>query len=321
MHGPAGPSEPRGTAAFHEGSPTPTPSARPTVSGGTATATPKPTATSAPSGAQHHNGRKGSQGSVPSKALPAPSHVHATVQPAPTKTPRPRRTKTSHEHSKGHDVSGGSHDKGGTATPTPTPGRHSKAPATPLPTVRPTPTAPPMALHFAGSPRKLGDLFGLGSYVAQRTSGLQVQALNDARSTGVTWLREEFTANQIHSQTSGPYRWARYDRRCDANVAWAFTSLACLTTATRSPGQTMRTCHMVSILISCPRFRGVRICHGKTLPRQHPHVAGVSEPDLHLFWRPYPNASDYAIVLNQAYAAIKRANPKAQVVLGGPRRC
>jgi hypothetical protein len=43
-----------------------------------------------------------------------------------------------------------------------------------------------------------------------------------------------------------------------------------------------------------------------------------NEPDLRLFWRPYPNASDYVTLLNQAYEAIKRANPNAKVVLGGP---
>jgi polysaccharide biosynthesis protein PslG len=217
-------------------------------------------------------------------------------------------------------VSGGSHSNGQNAKPTPTPRprRHPKARVTPLPTVTSTPTAPPIAPHFAGSPRNLGDLFGLGSYVAQRTSGLQVQALNDARSTGVTWLREEFTANQIHSQTSGPYQWARYDRAVQRERRLGFHILGLLdysNTFTWANHAYMPHSDIRSLAHDFAEYAYVMAKHYRSSIETW---QVWNEPDLHLFWRPYPNASDYAIVLNQAYDAIKRANPKAQVVLGGP---
>jgi hypothetical protein len=42
-----------------------------------------------------------------------------------------------------------------------------------------------------------------------------------------------------------------------------------------------------------------------------------NEPDLVTFWHPTPNPDDYALLLDSASRAIKRANPAAKVVLAG----
>ena len=42
-----------------------------------------------------------------------------------------------------------------------------------------------------------------------------------------------------------------------------------------------------------------------------------NEPDNHLFWKPAPNAREYAEVLKTAYRAVKDADPNAKVLTGG----
>lgn len=42
-----------------------------------------------------------------------------------------------------------------------------------------------------------------------------------------------------------------------------------------------------------------------------------SEPNLHWFWKPRPNARQYVRMLRAGYRAVKRADPKATVLLGG----
>lgn len=42
-----------------------------------------------------------------------------------------------------------------------------------------------------------------------------------------------------------------------------------------------------------------------------------NEPDLPMFWKPAPNPSDYARLLDAAYGAVKRADPTSVVVMAG----
>jgi hypothetical protein len=43
-----------------------------------------------------------------------------------------------------------------------------------------------------------------------------------------------------------------------------------------------------------------------------------NEPDLAQFWQPSPDPARYAALLRSAYTNVKRANPNARVVVGGP---
>jgi hypothetical protein len=45
-----------------------------------------------------------------------------------------------------------------------------------------------------------------------------------------------------------------------------------------------------------------------------------NEPNLSEFWKPFPNASEYAILLREAVAAIRRADPSAKISSGGLSR-
>src|SRR5579872_3724501 len=54
---------------------------------------------------------------------------------------------------------------------------------------------------------RIGDLFGLGAYAANRYPGLGWAALARGRATGADWVREEITANDLHLGTGRPYQW------------------------------------------------------------------------------------------------------------------
>jgi polysaccharide biosynthesis protein PslG len=251
-------------------------------------------------------------------------HHHATHSPKPAKV-KGRTPGTGHSAlpplrararlAAGLDISGHSTGRSPKTAPGQSGGSGPKPGATPVPS--PTP-APPVPVQFAGKPRSFGDLFGLGSYVAQRTPGLQVPALVKARATGVRWLREEFTADHLHSQTIGGYRWAPYDRavRRERTLGFHILGLLDYNNTFTSPNHGYMPHDQMNFLSQ--DFAEYAYAVARHYRKSIDTWQVWNEPDLRLFWRPYPNASDYALLLTQAYDAIKRANPKAKVVLGGP---
>lgn len=188
--------------------------------------------------------------------------------------------------------------------------------------VVPRPTAvrrhviPPLVFH--GRSRAIGDLFGLGSYIAQRYPRFATPALERARLTGADWLREEFTANKLHRRSRGRHHWRVFDRVVRAETRLGFHILGLLdynNTWTGRPHSYMPHAMMPRLIRDFTRYVTVVVRHYRHQIRAWQIW---NEPDLHLFWRPHPNATDYAHLLTAAYRAVKRANPHAIVVLGGP---
>src|SRR5579884_381175 len=173
-------------------------------------------------------------------------------------------------------------------------------------------------LVFHGRTRPIGDIFGLGSFIAQRYPGYARPAVARARMLGSDWLREEFTADKLHNGPHAPYRWPVYDGVVRTEVRAGFHIMGLLdynNTWDRHPHSYMPHWMMPRLIRDFTRYvRAVVL-----------HYRGVistwqiwNEPDLHIFWRPYPSAADYARLLTAAYQTIKHITPRATVVLGGP---
>lgn len=166
----------------------------------------------------------------------------------------------------------------------------------------------------------VGDMYGLGTYMARRYPALSGPAIRRISLLGVRWVREEFTASDIHHHSiSAPYHFRNYDAVTDREVRAGF--------------------HVLGLLDYNNTFRGhlshVWMPHSNIVDITKDFVSYVTtvvaryrwkidywqvwnEPDIHRFWAPFPNARDYAYLLRHAYTAIKRANPRAQVVVAGP---
>ncbi|HZT97174.1 MAG TPA: glycosyl hydrolase 53 family protein [Chloroflexota bacterium] len=161
-------------------------------------------------------------------------------------------------------------------------------------------------------------MYGLGSYIVQRYRGLAKRSIYRAWLTGADWLREEFTADKLHRYTNGRYHWWAYDRVVARERAAGFHILGLIDYNNTWDG------HDHAYM---PHYMIRKLSHdfAKYAYAIARHYRGIinywqvwNEPDLHLFWHPYPNPTDYARLLRRAYRAIKRANPQATVVLGGP---
>jgi hypothetical protein len=166
-------------------------------------------------------------------------------------------------------------------------------------------------------PHAVGDIFGVGSFVSQRSSSISPLMVGRTRQLGAKWVREEFTASSLHAATSAPYRWGKYDqsvnreRRAGLQVlglldysnTWAYHDHGTM------PHGDMR--QLISDFVRYARdvarhFRG-RIRYWEIW----------NEPDLDAFWHPTPNALDYAALVTAVSTAIKRVDRHAKIVLAG----
>jgi Glycosyl hydrolase family 53 len=166
-------------------------------------------------------------------------------------------------------------------------------------------------------PHSVGDIFGVGSFVTQRSWTISPLVVGRARQLGTKWVREEFTASRLHARTSGRYWWTDYDRivnqerqaglqvlgLLDYNNTWMYHDHGTM------PHRDMR--RLVSDFARyaydvARHFRG-RVSDWEIW----------NEPNVDTFWHPTPDASDYATLLTAAGSAVKRADRRAKVVLAG----
>lgn len=178
---------------------------------------------------------------------------------------------------------------------------------------------PGYALKFKRWNHSIGDMYGVGTYMAERYPTQYVPAVNRVKETGANWVREEFTASNLHHEANAPYHFARWDRVIDDEVHHGFHVLGLLdynnTFKFGHDHAIMAHRHIKQYIADFVKYVTSVVTHYK-----HRIYAWQvwNEPDLGEFWKPYPYASDYAHLMTASYKAIKKANPWAQVVLGGP---
>lgn len=166
-------------------------------------------------------------------------------------------------------------------------------------------------------PHNVGNLFGVGSFVTQRSSTISRLVLARAQILGASWVREEFTATRLHDGAHAPYNWKTYDRvvnqerkdrlhvlgLLDYSNTWGFQNHGVMPHA--DIGRLSRDFSAYAYAVA-RHFRG----------RIHDWQIW-NEPNLPAFWRPRPNAADYARLLRRAYRAVKRADARNTVVMAG----
>jgi len=132
-----------------------------------------------------------------------------------------------------------------------------------------------------------------------------------ARDAGIRWEREEFPWSMIEPE-KGKFVWDRFDKAIaaadkggikmlgllDYNNAWSCPF------APRTAAQRADFANYAYETVS--RYKG-----------SIKYWEIWNEENIGVFWWPYPNPTDYVALLREAYVAVKRADPTAQVLLGG----
>lgn len=172
--------------------------------------------------------------------------------------------------------------------------------------------------RFQNYVHNVGDLFGMGTYIADRYPGLASPALYRFGLTGADWVREDFPADHLHSSSNAPYHFGPYDGVVNQEVGDGFRILGLLDYNNSWTNRdhawmghrqivwlTNQFVHYVYQVVSHYRYE---IFYWQVW----------NEPDIAQHWEPAPNAADYAYLLRRTYWTIKAANPFARVVIAGP---
>jgi hypothetical protein len=163
----------------------------------------------------------------------------------------------------------------------------------------------------------LGDVFGVGSFVTQRSADVAKPTISRAVGLGAGWVREELTATRLHASAHGRYHWRTFDAVVDRERA-AHLSILGLLDYSNTWGYPdhgyMPHAAMVKQIADFASFAYAVARHYRGRIR---YWQIWNEPDRAVFWKPAPNASDYAHLLTAAYRAVKRADRRDVVVMAG----
>jgi len=167
------------------------------------------------------------------------------------------------------------------------------------------------------TPHRVGNIFGVGAFVAQRSGDVYRLVIGRGKLLGAGWVREELTATRLHGGPRSPYYWAPYDRVIDGERSAGLQVLGLLDYSNSwGYGDHGAVPHseIKRIALDFARFAYAVARHfrGRVSDWQV-----WNEPNRTMYWHPRTNAADYARLLDAAYRAIKRANPHARVVVAG----
>lgn len=162
--------------------------------------------------------------------------------------------------------------------------------------------------------------FGIAGVMRWPDWGSFSQPVDAFLETGAAWVREDFAWGLIQP-TEQKYDWTATDRIVGAlaerkvNVLGIISYSANWATPAKEddkqasavsfyPPDPEKYANFVRTLVS--RYKGTV-----------KHWEIWNEPDNALFWKPKPNAREYAELLKVAYKAVKQADPSAKVLSGG----
>lgn len=163
----------------------------------------------------------------------------------------------------------------------------------------------------------MGDIFGVGSFVTQRSWSISPLIVGRARQLGTKWVREEFTASRLHADTSGRYWWTDYDRTVNQERKAGLQILGLLdysNTWTFHDHGTMPHGDIRRLASDFARYAYDVVRHFRGRVR---YWEIWNEPNVDSFWHPSPDAADYAVLLNAAGSAVKHADRRSKIVLAG----
>ncbi|HUS15804.1 MAG TPA: hypothetical protein VM536_12400 [Chloroflexia bacterium] len=175
------------------------------------------------------------------------------------------------------------------------------------------PAAPAQAATGPASP------FGMNLYITglERSDAERTALLGRAREAGVRWSREELSWANIE-RTAQKYNWGGYDARLQQlnNAGIAVIGML-LTSPSWASGHSEREADWYWYPPADPKAYGAFV--EAAVRRWHDRVAVWelwNEPDIEGTWMPQANPGAYAALLAEGYAAVKRADPNAVVMLG-----
>ncbi|MDQ3706693.1 MAG: glycosyl hydrolase [Chloroflexota bacterium] len=165
-----------------------------------------------------------------------------------------------------------------------------------------------------------GSPFGIAGVMRWPDWGTFSRPADAFMETGASWVREDFAWGLIQP-TEQRYEWTATDRIVGElatrkvnvlgiisySVNWATPSKEDDKQASALsfyPPDHEKYAHFVRTLVS--RYKGTV-----------KHWEIWNEPDNSMFWKPKPNAREYAELLKVAYKAVKQADPTAKVLSGG----
>jgi polysaccharide biosynthesis protein PslG len=145
---------------------------------------------------------------------------------------------------------------------------------------------------------------------------------------GAGTLRINLAWGTVQTGPNAPYDWSHYDPVV-ANAARA--GVRVLATVYSSPTWAEPSPETPPLGSSLPGFRSFaraaaeRYGAGGTFWATHPDLPELpitdwqvwNEPNSPLFWKPDPNAAQYMTLLRAFRSAVKEADPRAQILLGG----
>jgi polysaccharide biosynthesis protein PslG len=142
--------------------------------------------------------------------------------------------------------------------------------------------------------------------------------LSAARDLGATWLRFDFTWNDIQRSDAASYDWARYDSLVSRASRYGLSVVGMIgypppwaRAAACSGSQFCRPKDAATFGTFAGR---VAARYG---PRGVHHWEIWNEQNTTLFFQPAADPAFYTSMLSSAYAAIHRADPGAKVITGG----
>ena len=149
--------------------------------------------------------------------------------------------------------------------------------------------------------------------------GVNIHLLNDAHAldlahaAGFEFVRMDMLWADVERR--GRYRFFPYDRLLRALEARGMSVLWILDYG--HPDHGGSTPRMPADVVAFGRFAEAAAEHFKG---RNVRYEIWNEPNTSQFWKPAPNASEYTILLKEAVAAIRRADPSAKVSSGGLSR-
>jgi hypothetical protein len=152
---------------------------------------------------------------------------------------------------------------------------------------------------------EFGSRLGVNIHVLQDD-----QALDLARDAGFRFVRMDLLWADV--ERNGRFRFGGYDGLLRALDSRGMGALWILDYGhPNHGGSTPRTAEDVAAFA---RFAGAAANHFKG---RNVRYEIWNEPNTETFWKPFPNPAEYAALLGEAAAAIRRADPSAKVSSGG----